>query len=118
MLALEDNDANKLYLAKGLPREWVGSGKEIRIEHAPTRWGRVSFKMAGDMAAKRVTAAVTLARPAAGLELHVKVRTPESNKIVSATVNGKAATIGGTHNDTVIFPAGAATQFDMIALTV
>ena len=117
MLALEDNDADRLYLGKGLPREWVASGQEIEIDRAPTRWGRVSFRLTGDMAAKKVTANVTLARPASALELHVKMRTPESNKLVSAAVNGKPAKIGGVHNDTVIFPAGSATQFEVVAQT-
>ena len=45
MLVLEDSDEEKLYLAKGVPREWVASGKEIRIEQAPTRWGKVSFSL-------------------------------------------------------------------------
>ena len=45
MLVLEDSDEDRVYLAKGVPRDWVGSGKEIRIEHAPTRWGRVSFNL-------------------------------------------------------------------------
>jgi hypothetical protein len=39
MLVLEDSDEERLYFAKGLPREWVASGKEIKIERAPTRWG-------------------------------------------------------------------------------
>ena len=48
MLVLEDSDEERLYLGKGVPREWVGSGKEIRIEKAPTRWGRVNFTMLAD----------------------------------------------------------------------
>ena len=47
MLALEDSDEDRLYLAKGVPREWVVSGKEIRIDQAPTRWGRVNFRIVG-----------------------------------------------------------------------
>jgi transcriptional regulator len=43
MLALEDSDAERLYLGKGLPSAWVMSGKKISIERAPTRWGRINF---------------------------------------------------------------------------
>ena len=43
MLVLEDSDEDRIYFGKGLPRNWVASGKEISIEQAPTRWGRVSF---------------------------------------------------------------------------
>ena len=58
MLVLEDSDEDKLYLAKGLPRDWVISGKEIKIERAPTRWGRVSMTMAASPRTKNVKAIV------------------------------------------------------------
>ncbi|HWB85832.1 MAG TPA: hypothetical protein VG675_16945 [Bryobacteraceae bacterium] len=48
MYVLEDSDEDRLYLGKGLPRGWVGSGKEIRIEKAATRWGAVNFRMAAN----------------------------------------------------------------------
>jgi hypothetical protein len=81
MLALEDSDADRLYLGKGLPRDWVGSGKPIRIEGAPTRWGRVSFRMEAKPKEKRVEATVELARPGAPKELQVKSRLPAGQKI-------------------------------------
>lgn len=34
MLVLEDSDDEKLYFAKGPPRECVTSGKEIKIQQA------------------------------------------------------------------------------------
>jgi hypothetical protein len=43
MLAIEDHDEDRLYLAKGVPRSWVASGKPIRIDRAPTRWGRIKI---------------------------------------------------------------------------
>jgi hypothetical protein len=110
MLALEDSDEDRLYLGKGLPREWVASGKEIGISQAPTRWGRVDFKMVSS--GKRVTAGVALARAGAPKELHVKMRMP--GQLQRATVNGKAATLGGPHNDTVIVPTGTARQFEIV----
>jgi hypothetical protein len=103
MLVLEDSDAEKLYFAKGLPRDWVASGKEFRIEQAPTRWGRVNFKMASNPDAKNVIATVELARPGAPEELHVKFRLPIENALRTVTVNGQPAILGGPHNDTVIF---------------
>jgi hypothetical protein len=115
MLALEDSDGSRLYLAKGVPREWVASGKEIRIDRAATKWGRVSFKMLGDMPAKRVTATVTLARAGAPEELHVKMRLPEQYQLNSVTVNGQPAQFGGPHNDTAIVKTGNATHFEIIA---
>jgi hypothetical protein len=109
MLALEDSDEDRLYLGKGVPREWTVSGKEISIAQAPTRWGRVNFRMLGD--AKGVRATVELARGAAPLELHVKLRTPAPAKNV--TVNGRPATLGGVHGDTVVIRTGTERRFEV-----
>ncbi len=94
MLVLEDSDVDRLYLAKGLPREWVTSGKEIRIEKAPTRWGRVSFHMIAD-APNQVTAKVHF-DSGAPKEVHCKLRLPRTKRLQSATVNGQPAQLAGT----------------------
>jgi hypothetical protein len=114
MYILEDSDADRLYLGKGMPREWVGAGKEISIDRAPTRWGRVSLKMKADVAARRVTASVTLARAGAPKELHVKLRLPEQYSLGTVTVNGRPAQVGGLHKDTVIIAAGNESKFEVV----
>ncbi|MFZ0924504.1 MAG: hypothetical protein WA020_15660 [Candidatus Acidiferrales bacterium] len=115
MLVLEDSDEDRLYLAKGIPRDWLGSGKEIRIDQAPTRWGRVNFRMAADTAANSVTANVLLAKAGAPKELHVKFRLPKENTLRSITVNGWSVKLGGTHGDVAIFPTGAEKHFEVVA---
>jgi hypothetical protein len=114
MLALEDSDEERLYLAKGLPRQWLASERPIGIEQAPTRWGRVSFQMSAKMAAKRVTATVTLPHAGSPKEVHLKMRLPAEHTLRSATVNGRPATIGGLHRDTVVIPTGTARQFEVV----
>lgn len=114
MLVLEDSDEDRLYLAKGVPRDWVLSGKDIRIDQAPTRWGRVSLRMAAKPAAKTVSATVELARKGAPKELHVKPRLPVQHTLRTATVNGRPANLGGPHNDTVIFATGNEKHFEVI----
>jgi hypothetical protein len=115
MLVLEDNDAERLYFAKAVPREWTVSGKEIRIEKAPTRWGRVDFNMAADTASGKLAATVALARGAAPEEVHVKLRVPASRKVANVTVNGRAATLAGPHNDTVVIKTGTDRRFEVRA---
>jgi hypothetical protein len=112
MLVLDDSDEDRLYFGKGLPHEWVASGKEIKIEKAPTPWGRVSFRMAADAAQKRVTATVELARAGSPKEIHVKLRHPQP--IRTATVNGRPATLGGPHKDTVILPSSNERHFEIV----
>jgi hypothetical protein len=115
MLVLEDSDEDRLYFAKGLPREWVTSGKELGTSGAPTRWGRVSMKMRSDKGAKNVRAEIELARPGAPKEIQVKFRLPKVNQLQTATVNGRPAQITGMHSDTVTVSTANATKFEVIA---
>ena len=114
MLVIEDHDEDRLYLAKGVPRAWVASGKPIRIDQAPTRWGRVNLNLVNKPELQSVVATVELARGGAPKELDVKLRMPLESAVKTATVNGKPATIGGEHNDTVIFQPGGERHFEVV----
>ncbi|MBZ5622841.1 MAG: Tat pathway signal protein [Acidobacteriia bacterium] len=114
MLVLEDSDEDRLYFGKGLPREWVASGQTIKIDQAPTRWGRVHFTLTAKPASKSVIATVELPRTASPKELHVKLRMPLASAVKSATVNGRPAALGGVHNDTVIFQPGTERRFEVV----
>ncbi len=114
MLVLEDSDEDRIYFGKGLPRNWVASGKEIRIEQAPTRWGRVSFSMTANPAAKKVNAKIDLAKASGLKEVHLKVRLPEQNALQRISVNGHAVELSGTSRDTVIFPTGGEKRFEVV----
>jgi hypothetical protein len=113
MLVLEDSDEDRLHLGKGLPREWVTSGKEIRIEQAPTRWGRVNFRMISD-GKGRVTATVELPGKSSLKELQVKLRLPKRHTLKRVTVNGNPAEVNGLHNDTVLIEARDQTRFEVV----
>lgn len=114
MLVIEDSDEDRLYLARGVPRAWVASGKPIRIDQAPTRWGRVNMHLQHHPQSKTVAATVELARAGAPKELHVKLRMPVEQAVKTATVNGRPATIGGIHNDTVIVQTGNEKRFEVV----
>ncbi len=114
MLVLEDSDEDILYLAKGLPREWVGSGKPIQIQNAPTRWGRASFNLLTKSDNKSVVANVELTGATSPKELHFKLRLPSRMVLQQVTVNGKAAALGGLHRDTVVIATENRKQFEII----
>jgi hypothetical protein len=117
MLVLEDSDEERLYFGKGLPRDWVASGKPARIEQAPTRWGRVTFQLASRPAAKSVAATVELARAGMPREVHVKLRVPKATPLRSVTVNGRpvpAAQIVGKDKDTVAITTGNEKHFEVV----
>ena len=90
------------------------SGLPIRIDQAPTRWGRVNLNLQNKPESKSVVATVELARAGAPKELHVKLRMPLANAVKTATVNGRPATIGGEHHDTVIIQTGTEKHFEVV----
>ena len=114
MLVLEDSDEDKLYLAKGTPREWLASGKEIRIEQAPTRWGRVTFNLVAKPAAKTVVGQIELSGARTPAEVHLKLRLPVAMSVQSVTVNSRPAKLQGQHNDTVVIPVSGEKKFEVV----
>jgi hypothetical protein len=115
MLVFEDSDEDRLYFAKGVPCDWVASGTPIRIEQAPTRWGRVNLHMEAQPAAKRVVANIELSRAAAPKKVHVKLRLPADRPIRSVSVNGRPVTLAGLRGDTAIFQPGNERRFEVLA---
>ena len=114
MLVLEDSDDNILYLAKGVPREWVSSGKEIRIEQAPTRWGKVSFTLAAKPETKSIVGHAELMGSRVPKEVHFKLRLPQQTSFRSLTVNGQPDELRGIHKDTVIITTKNEKNFEVI----
>jgi hypothetical protein len=114
MLVLEDSDEDRVYFGKGLPREWVASGKQIRIDGAPTRFGKVSFSMAADRAAKKINAKIELAKAGGVKEVQLKLRMPSANAVQRATVNGRVVELAGASRDTVIFSTGGERRFEVV----
>jgi len=104
-----------LYFGKGLPRDWVVSIKEIAIERAPTRWGRVSMRIIGNLSAGNVKSSVDLERPGSPKEIQVKLRLPRHNSLRSVMVNGHPGVIGGRNNDCVIIPTARDKHFEIVA---
>src|SRR5205823_5493354 len=115
MLVLEDSDEDRLYFGKGLPREWVISGKEIKIERAPTRWGSVSLKMASNPSVGQVKASVSVENPGSPKEVQLKIRLPKRYTLHSANVNGHDAKIDGLHKDSVIIRTAGEKHFEIVA---
>jgi hypothetical protein len=112
MYVLEDSDEDRLYLGKGLAKNWVSSGKLVAIERAPTRWGHVSFRVQAQPRAKRVAATVKLERPGSPKELSVKLRS--RGRLHKVTVNSRPAKLGGPHNDTAVFETRGEKRFEVV----
>lgn len=118
MLVFEDPDADRLYLGRALPGKWVASDKPVAIEQAPTRWGRVNYRIE-KRGSDRLAATVEL--PAQGKlpgELHLSFRTPKGQSIASLTVNGHPVKPGGRHKDAAVFATKGQRSFVVEATLV
>ncbi|KAF2666144.1 hypothetical protein BT63DRAFT_427925 [Microthyrium microscopicum] len=113
-LVLEDQDSDLLYLGRGVPREWLGTGKAISIKQAPTRWGRVDYSIMLTAPGK-VRAQVKFSGKVPK-EIEVKLRFPKGGKVKSATVNGKEAKIAP--NEAVLVQTDGQTEFIVEAIGV
>ena len=45
MVLFTDPIAHTLWIGRATPRVWLQSGRNVTIEHAPTRYGRLSFSI-------------------------------------------------------------------------
>lgn len=114
MLVFEEQNEDRLHLGRALPRAWVGSGKRIAIEEAPTRWGRVSYELKPH-GANALAATVSLhGKRALPQELHVAFRMPEGRKIAQATVNGTLLPQENIRQETAILSPNGQSHFEVI----
>ena len=114
MLVLEDSDEDRLYLAKGIPADWLISGKEISIKQAPTRWGKVNFSLQARPSSQTAVAHVDFDGTRLPREVHFKFRLPKTARIKDATINARPVTVGGLRTDTIIFDTKGASKFEIV----
>ena len=117
MLVFEDSDEDRLYFGHALPRDWVGSGKPIAIEGAPTRWGRVDYRLASRNI-NELAATITLPNSAnLPKELHVSFRVPTGKKLTSVMANGKTVPLSGPHKDAAVVNTDGQRHFEVVGIT-
>jgi hypothetical protein len=115
MLVFEDPDSDRLYLGRALSRKWVGSGKPVGIEQAPTRWGRVNYHLENQGGHRLVATVVLPEKGEIPGELQVSFRAPAGQSIASLTVNGHPVAPGGRHRDAAVFPTRGERRFVVTA---
>jgi hypothetical protein len=116
MLVFEDPDEETLYLGRGIPREWMASGKPIGIRQAPTRWGRVDFDLETNDDHRFVA---NISMPDQGElpdTLEVSFRLPPGSKLASLAVNGKPIAPGSRLKDRAVFPTNGERRFQVVAV--
>lgn len=106
---------NELFIARAVPRAWLADGNRIRVQHAPTCFGRVSFQITSAVQSNTIQASVEFLdqrRPAA---LLVRLRHPQAKPIKSVTVNGAPWNNVDPSRETVRIPNPSAKNYLIIA---
>jgi hypothetical protein len=115
MLVFEDSDEDRLHFGRALPRDWVASGKPIGIEDAPTRWGRVSYRLTHGESDSLVATITLPAKGGLPKELYVSFRVPTGKTITGVTANGTSVILGGVRNEAAIVTTNGQRRFEVIA---
>ena len=114
LLVFEDPQSETLWLGKGLPRDWLKDGKVTRVEDAPTRWGRVGFRISSRIASGSITADVKLPAGVPGV-VQLRLRAPENWRMKSVTMNGKEWRDFDPQTETIRLPVGTARAYSVVA---
>ena len=115
MLVYEDKDEDLLFLGRGVPRKWLGSGKTIAVEQAPTRWGRVNYRVERRQP-NQYAAKVSLSGGGLPRALEVSFRLPDGKPLRRLTVNGREVEPAGRWKDRATFETRGERTFEVIAV--
>ena len=78
-----------LQLLFGAPRKWFEHGKRIRVEGAPTHFGKVSFLVESQVKRGLIRADVTMPRARACASLKLRLRHPQGRPMTAVSVQGR-----------------------------
>lgn len=114
ILVFEELEAQRLWLAKAIPREWLEDGKVTRVNRAPTRWGTVSYSLVSQL--ERGTIAATLQLPPRGLsvETWLRLRAPDARPMRAVTLNGQPWNRFDPARELVFVPAATGGKIELV----
>jgi hypothetical protein len=103
-MLIHERDDGSLVLGLATPRAWLGDGKKIEVERAPTHFGLVSMRIESKSATGRISAEVDTPERTRPKALLVRLRHPDGKVMRSVTVNGKAWTDFSPQSEWVTIP--------------
>ncbi len=90
----EDGESDTLRLMFAVPRRWLGDGKQVRIEGAPTAFGRVSCRVDSKLSSGFVEIQVT-PPPRRVKTILLRAPVPDGWQVESVEVDGEDASLVG-----------------------
>ena len=95
---------NDLYLGRGLPRAWLGSGKKLFLRDAATHFGAMSFEIQASSDGKQISAAIDPPLRKPPDRMFVRFRHPEKRELKKITVNGQPCSSAEPEKEWVVLP--------------
>ena len=89
-MLVQERDDQSLLLAQATPRPWLEEGKEIKVENAPTYFGKVSMTIRSEANSGRIIARIQSPRGSGPAAIVLRLRHPGEKPIQSVTVNGQS----------------------------
>jgi hypothetical protein len=84
----EDGRPDTLRLAFGTPKRWLDDGKTIKVEHAPTAFGPVSYTIESSIATGHLLAKVELPTRNKATQILFRARVPDGWHVTRAAIAG------------------------------
>lgn len=113
LLAMEAGD--ELWLASGTPRYWLDSGKVIRLYHASTIYGKVSYELKAGKRHNTVEAVINLPGNVPENKVKLFIRAPFDKKLQQVYINKKLWENWDSEQEYIILPASKK-KIDLVAI--
>jgi hypothetical protein len=79
---------NELWLAPFVTNNWMKDGMTVAVKNAPTRFGKVSYRITSHASSGYIEASIDSPARTAPESIVIRLRHPDGKKIRSVTVNG------------------------------
>lgn len=81
LLVFEEPQSETLWSGKGLPWGWLADGQVVSVAAAPTRCGRVGYRLRSELGQGRIVATVELPVGGVAADVKLRLRVPEGKRL-------------------------------------
>lgn len=113
-MLVRERDDDALVIGQAIPRAWLGDGKTIEIENAPTYFGRLTATIESRVASGEIRADIRMPSGSRPSSLLVRFRHPDGARMRTVTVNGQPWTDLQADADFVRIPSPAAQRYEIV----
>jgi hypothetical protein len=114
-MLIHERDDDTLLLLQATPRRWLEQGNQIRVEGAPTYYGRLSMMIESRVATGEISATIDMParkRPGAAL---LRLRHPQGQPLRSVSVDGQNWTDFDVRQEWVRIPNPRGKRYEIVA---